>query len=605
MTPLGCDSSNPTASSDQGRQSAPAGTLRGRLAPVVSSRLPGRNLPPTLGVETTVETIVSRIEHAAKGNGTITFVTGDEPVTKTYETLHEQAKEVAANLQARGIERGDHVALLGPTTEAFVTTAQAIWLCGATLVVLPLPMRLASLDEFVASTRARIDRADCAAVLVDADLAPFVEAGPDDPPLWSLADIEPASSALGPDDFVRPDYDRDDLFVLQFTSGSTSEPKGVMLPNHMVAANLDAILEAAEVDVDDDVMVSWLPLYHDMGLVGFLILPMAQGISLVLGAPQDFLASPGRWMEWLSTYGGTATAGPNFSYVLATRALNRSKETLDLSRLRIALNGAEPVDPASVQAFIDAGARHGMRPEAIFPAFGMAELAIAGSFPKPLTGMEVDIVDADALEQRHRAEPVAADHPAARSIVGLGRPVPGLEFRVVEPGTRRELGEREVGELQIRGTSVTPGYYQRPEANEQLFTDEWLCTGDLAYVVDGQMHMCGRIKDVIIVGGRNVYPQDIERAVGDLEGIRAGNVIAFGVEGKKGKETVVVVAETRATDLDDLSHAVQEKAVEAVGVPSKDVVFVPPSTLPKTSSGKLQRALCKQRYLDQSLERLG
>ncbi len=550
---------------------------------------------------TSVDTIVSRIEHAAKGDGTVTFVTGDEPVTKSWADVHEEAKAFAASLQARGVNHGDRVALLGPTTADFVTAIQAVWLCGATLVVLPLPMRLASIEEFASATRARIQRADCAAVVLDPDLAPFVETGPDDPPLYTITELLGGPGRPSADDFVRPDYHRDDLFVLQFTSGSTSEPKGVMLPNHTVAANLDAIREAADVDVDVDVMVSWLPLYHDMGLVGFCILPMAEGISLVLGAPQDFLASPGRWMEWISTYGGTATAGPNFSYVLAARALKRAPETLDLSSLRIALNGAEPVDPAGVRGFVAAAERHGMDPGAVFPAFGMAELAIAGCFPIPMDGLITDTIDAQILEVEARAVPVADDHPNAREIACLGRPVPGLEFRITSPSTGEELGDREVGELQIRGTSVTPGYYQRPDANAELFDGDWLRTGDLAYLADGAMHMCGRIKDIIIVGGRNVYPQDIERSVGEAEGIRTGNVIAFGHEGRAGKEQVVVVAETRSEDLGDLATRVNEKTLEAVGVPARTIIFVRPSTLPKTSSGKLQRAKCKQQFLNDEL----
>ncbi len=545
--------------------------------------------------------VLERIEAAATSGRTITFVTGEAPVTMTYGELHERATVAAAEMQARGIAKGDRVALLGPTTLELVTCIQAVWLCGATLVVLPLPMRLASIEEFANSTRTRIRLAECRAVLVDNDLAPFVEAGPDDPDLIPMADLMPGAAGADAADYVRPEVTEDDLFVLQFTSGSTSEPKGVMLPNHVVAANLDAIIDAAEVDVDDDVMVSWLPLYHDMGLVGFCILPLSAGLPLVLGAPQDFLAKPGRWMEWISTYGGTATAGPNFSYVLATRALKRSKETLDLSRLRIALNGAEPVDPASVAAFVEAGERHGMRPGAVFPAFGMAEVAIAGSFPKPLTGLRTDTVDAELLELEHMAVPVDDDHRNARALVRLGAPVPGLEFRIADPKTGRAMSEREVGELQIRGTSVTPGYYKRPEANEELFDGDWLRTGDLAYMVEGEMVMCGRIKDLIIVGGRNVYPQDIERAVGDVEGVRAGNVIAFGVPGKSGKEAVVVVAETRVEDAGELGDLVSGKVVEAVGVPAKDIVLVRPGTLPKTSSGKLQRALCKEQYLSQVL----
>jgi fatty-acyl-CoA synthase len=551
-----------------------------------------------------MRTIVSRIEHAAKGEGKITFVTGSEPVTKTWGELHEEARRTAAALQARGIGHGQHVAILGPTTPMLVTALQAVWLTGATPVVLPLPMRLASLDEFTEATRERILGADCVVVLIDADLVPFVEASPDDPPIVTFSALEADARWRSADDFIRPNYHEDDLFVLQFTSGSTSEPKGVMLPNHVMAANLDAIQSAADVDTERDVMVSWLPLYHDMGLVGFCILPMSAGIDLVLGAPQDFMASPGRWMEWISTYGGTATAGPNFSYVLATRAMRRAEESLDLSSLRIALNGAEPVDPASARAFRDAGARHGLRPGALFPAYGMAEVAIAGSFPTPMKGLQTDIVDSERLEQERLAEPVAADHPHAREIVILGRPVPGLEFRIVDPSSGRVLGERSVGELQISGTSVMSGYYKRPDADAESFDGEWLRTGDLAYMVGGQMVMCGRIKDLIIVGGRNVFPQDIERVVGEIDGVRAGNVIAFGVPGRKGKERVVVVAETRVGDGDALRAAITERTMASVGVPCRDVAFVKPSTLPKTSSGKLQRALCRKHYLDGTLEEL-
>jgi fatty-acyl-CoA synthase len=548
-----------------------------------------------------MQTIVSRIEHAAKGDGHVTFVTGPEPVTKSWAQLHEEAKALAGALQVRAIGPGDHVGVLGPTTASLVTALQAVWLTRATPVVLPLPMRLGSLEEFTAVSKARIHAADCVALLIDPDFAPFVEPSPDDPPVYRLSELEAAAAELGPDAFIRPDYHEDDLFVLQFTSGSTSEPKGVMLPNHVLAANLDAILEAAQVDVETDVMVSWLPLYHDMGLVGFCILPMSAGIDLVLGAPQDFLAAPTRWMEWISTYGGTATAGPNFSYVLATRALRAAKEPLDLSRLRIALNGAEPVDPASVRAFIEAGARHGLDPGAVFPAFGMAEVAIAGSFPEPMSGMATDVIDATLLELERRAVPVAPDHPNAREIVKLGRPVPGLVFRIVDPSSGQVMEDREVGELQISGTSVTPGYYRRTETETDL-VGGWLRTGDLAYLADGQMVMCGRIKDVIIVGGRNVYPQDVERSVGLIEGVRAGNVIAFGLPGRNGKERLVVVAETRADDHDRIRQEVSRQSLAAVGVPCQDVVLVAPGSLPKTSSGKLQRALCRQLYQSQALQ---
>jgi fatty-acyl-CoA synthase len=338
-----------------------------------------------------------------------------------------------------------------------------------------------------------------------------------------------------------------------------------------------------------------------MGLVGLLTLPLSTGTPLVLGAPTDFMASPGRWMEWMSTYRGTATAGPNFAYVLAARALRRS-DPLDLSSLRIALNGAEPVDPATVAAFVDAGERHGLRPGAVFPAFGMAEVAIAGTFPEPMSGLRTDTVDRRVLETEHYAAPVDAAAAGARSFAILGRPVLGLEMRVVDPITGDQLAEREVGELELRGTSVTPGYFKRPDANADLFHDGWLRTGDLAYLLDGEMVMCGRIKDMIIVGGRNVYPEDVERALADVDGVRAGNVIAFGIDDSQGKEGLVVVAESKADDHAEVRRSVAQRVRDAIGLPAKEIVLVEPGSLPKTSSGKLQRSLCKLRYLGQELQ---
>jgi len=372
----------------------------------------------------------------------------------------------------------------------------------------------------------------------------------------------------------------------------------------VLAANIDASCTAAEMG-HHEVMVSWLPLYHDMGLVGFLSIPMTTGCQLVQAAPQDFLARPGNWMQWISDWGGTATAGPNFSWVLATRALTRM-QGLDLSKLTLALSGAEPVDPKAVEAFVAAAEPFGFRPGSVFPAFGMAELAIGGVFPPRHRGMLCDSVDRVVLERDRIAKRLdladADEELDVRRIPLLGKAVPGLEMRVVDPVTRVELPERHVGELLLRGTSVTPGYYKRPDATAALFHEGWLCTGDLAYTVDGELVLCGRIKDVIIVGGRNVFPEDIERACGELEGVRAGNVIAFGVEGYKGKESVVVVAEVRTEKPREVRAAVHHRTLEVCGLPPRDVMLVRPGTLPKTSSGKLQRAKCRELYLEEALD---
>ncbi|MGE0728302.1 MAG: fatty acyl-AMP ligase [Acidimicrobiia bacterium] len=551
-----------------------------------------------------MRTLLDRIEKAAGKSGSVTFVVGGGEDRVPWRQLHDEARDVAAMLQSMGIRRGGHVSILAPTSRALVTAMQATWLAGATLIVLPLPMRLASLEEFTEQTKSRVANADTDLLIVDNDLAPFlgdaVDA-PGAPPLALLQDLLAKAASNGAAAYERPAVEPDDLAILQFTSGSTSDPKGVMIPHRIICANHDAMVERARM-TDADVLVSWLPLYHDMGLVGLLLLGMAQGVDLVLAAPQDFLADPGRWMEWIDRYGGTATAGPNFSWVLAGRALRLRKEPLDLSSLRIALNGAEPVDPATVRTFIEAGARHRLDPGAVFPAFGMAEVAIGGTFPDPGSGLRTDLVDARVLENESYAAPAPAEAEGARELVRLGKVLGGMELRVVDPQTGDPRSEREVGELEIRGTSVTPGYYNNPEATEALFRDGWLRTGDLAYLVDEDLVICGRIKDVIIVGGRNVYPQDVERAVAEVDGVRAGNVIAFGINGRHNKETLVVVAETKLADRAALTSAVHHKVREAVGLPVKDVVLVAPGSLPKTSSGKLQRALCKQRYLAEELQ---
>ena len=545
----------------------------------------------------------ARIEAATSRGGTVTFVTGGSEDRISWEQLHAEARAMAAGLQGRGIGPGDHVAILGPTSRLLVTAIQATWLAGATAVLLPLPMRMGSIESFVAQTRARVAAADSRLVLIDADLAPFLQAEPGDPPAVLLTELAGAAGRWEP-----VAVDPSSLAVLQFTSGSTSEPKGVMLPHRTVLANLDAAAAAAQLDVDSDVFVSWLPLYHDMGLIGLLTLPMISGADLVIGAPQDFMAAPGRWLEWISTYGGTATAGPNFSYALAARALARM-DGLDLSRWRIALNGAEPVDPATMAAFIEAASRHGFKPESAFPAFGMAELAIAGTFPEPGSGLVVDPVDQRVLEGDRYAAPVD-DHgdltrqppPGVRRLARLGRPVPGLEIRIVEPATGDTMAPREVGELEIRGTSVTPGYYGNPAATRAVFRDGWLRTGDLAYTVDGELVVCGRIKDVIIVGGRNVFPEDVERAAAEVDGVRAGNVIAFGVDGRKGRESLVVVAETKAEDPAPVRRAVGQRVLDVIGLPPLEIILVEPGSLPKTSSGKLQRSRCRQQYLEADLQ---
>jgi fatty-acyl-CoA synthase len=547
------------------------------------------------GSEPDVHTIPLRIQSPTRRDGTVTFVDGDEEVPVRWSEIHRDARGLAAGMAAKGVGPGSHVAILGPTTRDLVTTIQATWLAGATVVVLPLPMRMSSIEAFVDQTRRRVLDADIALLVVDPELAPFLTPEAGDPLTVSYDDLRG-----DPDAWVPAPADPDALAILQFTSGSTSDPKGVMLPHKTVLANVDGLLEAIDFDPAVDVAVSWLPLYHDMGLVGILVSSMTTGVDLVLAGPQTFMASPARWVRWMSDHRATVTAGPNFSWVLAARAMRRLDD-LDLSRMRVALNGAEPVDPSTVEALVAAGERHGLRAGAVFPAFGMAETAIAGTFPPPLSGLRTDPVDLRVLETDRYAAPADPDADGTKHLAKLGRPIRGLEIRVVDPEDGTVRAEREVGELQIRGTSVMSGYYRRPDLTAAAFDGDWFRTGDLAYLVDGELVLCGRIKDLIIVAGRNVFPEDVERSVAEIDGVRAGNVIAFGVEGRR-REGLVVVAESRSDDPGAVRDVVAARVRDLLGLPADEIVLVVPGSLPKTSSGKLQRSLCRDRYLEQDLQ---
>ena len=551
--------------------------------------------------------VVSRLETAATGSGTVTFVgaaAGDAgPVDRVeWARLHDDARGIAAALAARGVGPGVHVGILGPSSRTLVTIIQATFLAGGTVVALPLPMRLGSIEEFVDQTRMRIANADAALVVVDPDLAPFLDPAPAGARVVLLDELAREGARAGAERWLRPADDPERLAIVQFTSGSTAAPKGVMLPDRCIGANIDAIVAGARI-THADRAVSWLPLYHDMGLIGLLMTPMLQGFELVLGAPQDFLARPACWLEWISEYRGTITAGPNFSYALAARALRRATE-LDLSSCRLALNGAETVDPNAVEAFSAAAAPFGFDARAAYPVFGMAEATLGVTFPAVGEGMTVDAVDRHGLEHERvaRTVDVGAAPGEVRRLAFLGRPLPGFELRIVEPSTGAVRDDREVGELELRSPSVTPGYYRNPEVTAATLHDGWLRTGDLAYLVDGQLVVCGRLKDVIIVGGRNVFPEDVERAAAAVEGVRAGNVIAFGSDRKRGRESIVVVAETKSDEVHEVHDSVVTHVCDAVGVPPVEVVLVRPGTLPKTSSGKLQRSLCRDRYHDDQLE---
>ncbi len=547
----------------------------------------GSNPPATLG---------TRIEGATARGGAVTFVCDPGAPRVEWSRLHDDARATAAALQRLGIGPGAHVALAGPSSRLLVTALQGVWLAGATAVVLPLPRRLLDVADMVAATRSRLRASSAVLVVADPILAAFIEPVPGDPPVVLLPDLE-REAAAAVDRFDAPVPDPAALAAVQFTSGVTADPRGATLTHAAVVSNLDAVAGAAGLDPDADVIVSWLPLYHDMGLFGLLGLSMVTGTDLVLATPLDFLADPGRWTGWMSHFGGTATAGPNFSYALLTRALSRDGTALDLSRWRIALNGAEPVGVRTMLEFTEAGAAHGLDPGAVLPAFGMAEVVTGATLSRPGRGLVCDQVDGHALEAGAAARPGATGH----RLPLLGGPVAGLDLRICDPLHGHELGERQVGELEVRGASVTAGYHGRPDATAAAFHDGWLRTGDLAYLTGGELVVWTRLADAITVGGRRLAPDGIEQAAATVDGVRAGNVAAFGV-GEGRSRTVVVAAEVRDGARPGVGREVAGRVAAFTGLPAPDVVLLPPGSLSKTSSGKLQRWRCRAAYLTGRLE---
>ncbi|MGB0127833.1 MAG: AMP-binding protein, partial [Rhodocyclaceae bacterium] len=385
---------------------------------------------------------------------------------------------------------------------------------------------------------------------------------------------------------------------------STGDPKGVVLTHANLLANIRAMGEMARIG-PDDAFVSWLPLYHDMGLIGAWLTPLYFGFPLVLMSPLAFLARPARWLQALSRHRGTISAAPNFAYELcAQKVRDEDLQDVDLSSWRFALNGAEPVSASTLDAFARRFEAHGLRREAIVPCYGLAECCVGLAFPPLGRGPRIDFISRSDFARQRRAVPVAADAEDVLQIVACGQPLTGHTLRVVDE-IDVALPDRQIGRLQFRGPSASAGYYRNPEATARLLAGEWRETGDYAYLAEGEVFLTGRAKDLILRGGRNLYPYDLEQAVGALPGVRRGCVAVFGAaDPASGTERLVVLAETRETDeaeRDRLRQRISEAALDVIGAPPDDVVLAPPYTVLKTSSGKIRRAACREAYEDGNL----
>jgi len=523
---------------------------------------------------------------------------GAEPRALTYRSLFAAAEEVAAGLQGRGLKPGDRVAIMLPTGLDYFYGFFGVLLCGGIPVPIYPPARPNQLEEHLrryarvlnnAQVRMLITLSEAMTaarlmtMLVESLAAPV-----------SVPELRRGGTLAG-----RPALRAQDIAYLQYTSGSTGDPKGVTLTHANLLANVRAMGAALQVG-PADVIVSWLPLYHDMGLIGAWLGSLYFAAPLVLMSPQQFLARPERWLWAIQRHRGTISGGPNFGYELCLRHVpDRRIEGLDLSSWRIAFNGAEPVMPETLQRFAERFRRFGLRPEALMPVYGLAENGVGLAFPPIGRGPLVDRVQRKPLMAAGRAIPAAPDDAQALRIPACGMPLPGHEIRVVnEAGV--ELGEREEGRVQFRGPSATSGYFRNPDATRRLFEDGWLDTGDLGYIAAGEVYVTGRRKDIIIRAGRNVYPHELEDAIGELPEIRKNCVAVFGSrDPKTGTERVIALAETREKDpaaLARLRTAIDAKALALLEQPLDDIVLVPPHTVLKTSSGKIRRAASRELY---------
>ncbi|GAB4343016.1 MAG: AMP-binding protein [Desulfobulbaceae bacterium] len=522
----------------------------------------------------------------------------DEPASLSYHDLLTGAGRVAAGLQHAGLTPGDTVALILPTGEDYFFSFFGVLLAGGIPVPLYPPVRPTQIEEHLRRHQAILRNAGVRFLLTVPEAGPVAR-------LFRMR-VETLETVATVAEISRPatDYapvplDSGDIAFLQYTSGSTGDPKGVVLTHANLLANIRAMGRATRV-TPADVFVSWLPLYHDMGLIGAWLGSLYFGCRLVIMPPLSFLARPERWLQAIHHHRGTMSASPNFGYELCTRRISDSEiERLDLSSWRLAFNGAEPVTPEVIRGFCERFRACGFREEAMAPVYGLAESSVGLAFPplgrKPL----VDRVERDTFTRTGRAVPVSDPAQPALEFVACGRPLPDHEIRIVDRDGR-ELPERREGRLQFRGPSATGGYYRNPDKTRELFDGEWLDSGDLAYMAGGDVYVTGRVKDIVIKGGRNIYPHELEEAVGNLPGIRAGCVAVFGSRtGEGGTEKLVILAESRKKDpaaVQRLREEISNLAVDLLGMPPDEVVIAPPGSVLKTSSGKIRRAASRELY---------
>jgi fatty-acyl-CoA synthase len=518
----------------------------------------------------------------------------------TYGELWDGTARIAMSLATRGLRRGEPVAIMLPTGLDYLQAFMGVLAAGAVAVPLYPPARLDRMGEYLQRQARILANAGARLLIAMPEAAPVARLLRGAAP--ALETITTADALRsGPEPHSPPDVAiGGDVALIQYTSGSTGDPKGVALTHANLLANIRAITAGLEMR-PTDVGVSWLPLYHDMGLIGTWLCTLVQAIPLALMSPLAFLARPERWLWTIHQRRATLSAAPNFAYELCVRKVrDEAVEGLDLSSWRCALNGSEPVSPRTLDRFARRFARHGFRREAFMPVYGLAESTVALCFPPLGRGPLVDRVAREPFAREERAVPVAADAGATLDFVSIGRPLPEHEVRVVDE-RGDDVPERVVGRVVFRGPSCMAGYYRNAEATAAVsLPGGWLDSGDLAYRAGGELFVVGRLKDLIIKSGRNLVPQEIEEVAGSIPGIRKGCVTAFGIPDEAtGTERLVVLAESRAESSEErerLEREVVASVAAVVDVPPDVVRVVPPGAIPKTPSGKVRRSAAREAF---------
>ena len=563
-------------------------------------------LEPPAAAPKAAETLTEILDrHVAEHPGRthiLLWRSGEEEPKITYAQLAERSLAVAARLRERGLEPGERVALMLPTGAEFFYAFLGILYAGGVPVPIYPPARLSRIEDHLRRQAGVLDNAGAVMLVTVPEaktLARLLRAL-----VPSLRSIETPDSLAGTgagagDERPAVAPRADDIAFLQYTSGSTGDPKGVVLTHRNLLANLKGIAEVLEPN-SSDVMVSWLPLYHDMGLIGAWMGSLYCGAPLVLMSPLTFLAHPEQWLWAIHRHRGTLTAAPNFAYELAAQKIRDSDiEGLDLGSLRVAMNGAEPVSAPTIRRFTSRFAHCGFRPEAMMPVYGLAENSLAVTMARRTSLPVIDRVERKTLARLGEAVPAAAEEAGALEFVSCGPALPAHQVRIVD-AEGRELGERREGLVEFRGPSATSGYFQNPAKTLALRHGDWLRTGDRGYLAAGETFITGRTKDIIIRAGRNIYPHEIEQAISDIEGIRKGCVAVFGsADPALGTERIIVVAETRhaaGERLVAIRRQIGEIAAALMDSPPDDIVFVPPQTVLKTSSGKVRRDATRVLY---------